>query len=60
MLAVVVGQARLQQHIMQDLQQHIMQDLQQHIMQDLQQHIMQDLRPHTQIVITTAQLIQAA
>jgi len=37
-----------------------MQDLQQHIMQDLQQHIMQDLRPHTQIVITTAQLIQAA
>ena len=52
MLAVVVGQARLQQHIMQDLQQHIMQDLQQHIMPDLQQH--------TQIVITTAQLIQAA
>jgi hypothetical protein len=44
MLAVVVGQARLQQHIMQDLQQHIM----------------QDPRPHTQIVITTAQLIQAA
>ena len=27
---------------------------------DLQQHIMQDLRPHTQIVITTAQPIQAA
>jgi hypothetical protein len=37
-----------------------MQDLQQHIMQDLQQHIMQDLQQHTQIVITTAQLIQAA
>ena len=26
----------------------------------LQQHIMQALRPHTQIVITTAQLTQAA